>query len=63
MLAQTLRAAGRLAGRQGHFYLAEACAREAVTLLRELGDKAKLARTVLALLTAEGAAQAAADPS
>jgi non-specific serine/threonine protein kinase len=55
VLAQTLRAAGRLAGRQGDFDLAEACAQEAVALLRELGDKARLARALntLAAVAAE----------
>ncbi len=46
VLAQTLRAAGRLAGRQGDFDRAEAYAQESVTLWRELGDKAKLARAL-----------------
>jgi predicted ATPase len=46
VLAQTLRVAGRLAGRQGDFDQAEAYARESVSLWRELGDKAKLARAL-----------------
>ncbi|MBZ5574405.1 MAG: hypothetical protein LAO09_21320, partial [Acidobacteriia bacterium] len=33
------------------------------TIMRTSDDKAKLARTVLALLTAENAARAGADPS
>jgi predicted ATPase len=46
LLAQTLRAAGRLAGRQGDFDRAEAYAQDSVSLWRELGDKAKLARAL-----------------
>jgi tetratricopeptide (TPR) repeat protein len=46
LLAQTLRAAGRLAGRQGDFDRAEAYAQESVSLWRELGDKANLARAL-----------------
>jgi len=46
VLAQTLRAAARLAGRQGDFDLAETCAQDSVTLWRELDDKAKLAQAL-----------------
>jgi len=46
VLAHTLRAAARLAGRQGDFDRAEAYAQESVTVWRELGDKAQLARAL-----------------
>ncbi|MBI5565384.1 MAG: tetratricopeptide repeat protein, partial [Chloroflexi bacterium] len=46
VLAQTLRAAARLAGRQGDFDQAETCAQESVSIWRELGDRAKLAQAL-----------------
>lgn len=46
VLAQTLRAAARLAGRRGDFDRAETYAQESVALWRELGDKAQLARAL-----------------
>ncbi|MBI1880268.1 MAG: helix-turn-helix domain-containing protein, partial [Chloroflexi bacterium] len=51
LLAQTLRAAGRLAAREHDFGLAEAYGEESLTLLRELGDKADLALAIRALAT------------
>lgn len=49
LLAQLLRAAGRLAARQGDFDLAEVYGEESVALFRALGDEVNLARSVRAL--------------
>lgn len=46
VLAHTLRAAARLAGRQGDFDLAEVYAQDSVKIWRELGDKARLAQAL-----------------